>query len=730
MISKAKPELMSAMRRAAAVGAQAILAGAVTAGSLWAQEAPADVQTPSQASAPGATPEGGAPARASTASSSTPSVEESNRATAYYHFGLAHIYEDMATNYGRPEYATRAIEEYKLALDADPNSKYLNSGLAELYLRTGRVRDAVVAAQATLKNDPNNIDAHKLLGRVYLQSLGNMQSEGPSEKVLQLAIAEYTKIVELQPNDIESRLLLGQLYTLDHDTVRATDQFKAAQKIDPDSEDVVLNLARIYGDSGNTQQAIAVLNAVPEGDRTAKMEFALGASYDQLKDNKSAIDAYTRAMDLEPDNLDTERGLAQALLNDNQIDAAQKHFEAIAAADPQDAQTYLRLSEIERRQGHYDQALTTLKKAKALASDSLEINFNEALIDESLGHYEEATVILEDLVIKTSHPDGQYSEAEKNNRAIFLDRLANVYREQNKTDQAVQAYQKMAAMGGENAERGYQGQVDAYRDAKQYDKATQVAQQAAAAMPKDKAIQLMLAGQLADTGKPDEGIKLAQAQLNGTPDDRDVEMTLAQIYTRLRRFKEAGDEIDKAAALSSKPDDQIYVHFMRGALEERQKHYETAEEEFRKILAIDPNNGMTLNYLGYMLADRGIKLEDALAMVQKAVQADPQNGAYLDSLGWVYFKMGQYALSEANLRKASDRISTDPTVHDHLGELYEKTGRLKLAEAQWEQSLKEYSRTVAADAEPADVSKVQKKLESARMKLAKGGESMGTSPKP
>ena len=61
-------------------------------------------------------------------------------------------------------------------------------------------------------------------------------------------------------------------------------------------------------------------------------------------------------------------------------------------------------------------------------------------------------------------------------------------------------------------------------------------------------------------------------------------------------------------------------------------------------------------------------------MVQKAVQLDPQNGAYLDSLGWVYFKMGQYALAEANLRKASERMGQDPAVHDHLGELFEKTG--------------------------------------------------------
>ena len=733
MTNKVKPQISRRIRRTAFFACAAIVVPG------YGLASPPQAGSTQQAAATSSSPAKAAPA-------GTPAVTaKPDRSAAYYHFGLAHMYEDMATNYGRPEYATRAIEEYKLALDADPNSKYLNNGLAELYLRTGRVREAVLAAQEILKTEPDNLEAHKLLGRVYLQSLGNVQNGGPSEKVLQLAIGEYTKIVELKSNDIESRLLLGQLYTLAHDTPKAEEQFKAAQHIDPNSEDVVLNLARLYSDSGDMTHAIQVLSAVPEDDRTAKMDYALGMSYDQLKENKKAIDAYGKAFDMEPDNLDAERGLAQALLNDNQLGAALKHFEAISAADPQDAQTYLRLAEIQRRQGHYEQALTTLKKAKALASDSLEIGFNEALIDDSLGHYDEAAQALQTLVKQTNHPDGQYADAEKNNRSIFLDRLANIYREQNKTEQAVQTYQLMVAMGGDYAERGYQGQVDAYRDAKQYDKATQVAQQAAAAMPKDKTIQLMLAGQLADTpNKAEEGIKLAKAQLKGNASDREVHLALAQMYTRMRRWKDAADEIDAADALSSKSsgtmqglgasgpvavnaDDKIYIYFLRGALDERQKHYDSAEEQFRKILAIDSNNSMTLNYLGYMLADRGVKLDDALSMVQKAVQLDPQNGAYLDSLGWVYFKMGQYALAEANLRKASERIGQDPQVHDHLGELFEKTGRLKMAAGQWEQSLQEYAKTVAADAEPGDVNKVQKKLDSARVKLAK--EESGSSPK-
>jgi tetratricopeptide (TPR) repeat protein len=123
--------------------------------------------------------------------------------------------------------------------------------------------------------------------------------------------------------------------------------------------------------------------------------------------------------------------------------------------------------------------------------------------------------------------------------------------------------------------------------------------------------------------------------------------------------------------------------------------------------------------MGYMLADRGVRLSEALTMIRKAVELDPQNYAYLDSLGWVYYKSGQYALAEENIRKANERNSGDPTIHDHLGEVYEKTGKLKLAVAQWERSLTEYGRSLPSDADPEDVAKVQHKLDNARVKLSK-----------
>lgn len=207
--------------------------------------------------------------------------------------------------------------------------------------------------------------------------------------------------------------------------------------------------------------------------------------------------------------------------------------------------------------------------------------------------------------------------------------------------------------------------------------------------------------------------------LKGTPEDREVYVTLAQMNTRLKRWDDAQAALDKAEALSTKAEDKEYVYFLRGSSFERQKKFEQAEEMFRKVLSIDPQNSMTLNYLGYMLADRGNKLEEALTLIKKAVDLEPANGAYLDSLGWAYFRLGKFDQAEEELVKASQRIGSDPTVQDHLGDLYQRMGRLKLAAVHWERALAEWNKTVAPEVDTDSLASVQKKLESAKMKLAR-----------
>jgi tetratricopeptide (TPR) repeat protein len=686
-----------------------LLAGNLLAQGLLAQDQPAR--------APDSAPAAGAGAETA-AKGKTP-----DRAAAYYHFALAHMYEEQVATYGRSELANKAIEEYRAAIDADPTSAYLTSGLAELYAKTGRIRDAVVEAQDIIKRNPNNLEARRLLGRIYLRSLGDMQAGSGSESVLKLAIEQYEQIVRLQPDSMDDHLLLGRLYRLNNDLQKAENEFKTAVKLQPDSEEAVTTLAYLYNELGDTARAAQVLSSVPGAERSAKLYSALGYTYEQQKQYKEAVEAYRHAIELDRDNLDAIRGLAQNLLNDGQADAALEQYKVIADANPEDAQTYVRIAEIYRKQGKFDLALDNLKKAETMVQDSVEVPYNIAAIYQAQGRYDEAIPIMRDLLKKSEKPEGKYSNGEKSNRAVFLERLGTIYRDQGNNASANETFREIVALGGDdNVERGYQQIIDTWREAKEWQKALDTAKEAVQKLPSPQ-LKMVLALQEADMGQADKALKDVHAMLKGDAnsanDDREVYLTLAQMNTRLRRFSDADQALDKAEQLSTKTEDKEYVWFLRGSNFERDKHYAEAEEQFKKVLASDPEHASALNYLGYMLADQNMKLEEAFEYIKRAVDLDPTNGAYLDSLGWAYFRLGKFELAEENLLKASQRINTDPTVHDHLGDLYQKTGRLKMAATNWERALSEWNRDIAADVDPADPVRVQKKLDSAKMRLAK-----------
>jgi tetratricopeptide (TPR) repeat protein len=662
---------------------------------------------------------------ASTPSDSKPAQPRKvDRAAAYYHYAVAHMYEEQVTVYGRSDLANKAIEEYRLAIEADPSSEFLTSGLAELYVKTGRIRDAVLEAQDIIKRDPKNLEAHKLLGRIYLRSLGDMPGGNGSDNVLKLAVEQYEQIVKIEPDSVDDHLLLGRLYRLNSDLQKAENELKTAVKLDPSSEEAVTTLAMLYTDEGDTAHALKVLSSVPDSARSAKLYAALGAAYEQRKDYKSAIDAFRHAIVLDRDNLDAIRGLAENLMNDGQSEAALEQYKVIADANPEDAQTYVRIAEIYRRQGKYDLALENLKKADTLVPDTMDVPYSMAAVYQAQGRYDDAVKLLQDLLKRTQKTEtGSGSQADRNNRSIFIERLGMVYREQENYSAAVETFRKMLPLGEENARQGFQEIIDTYREAKQWPQATAAAKEAVQKLPDDRELRMVLDAQLADTGESDHALADVRAMLKGGPEDREVYVRLGIMYTRAKLWKEAEEALAKAEALSSKPDDKAQVWFLLGDTHQHQKMFDQAEAEFRKVLSAvsptDPQSAATLNYLGYMNADRGVKLDESLNYIKQALTLDPNNSAYLDSLGWVYFRQGKYELAEENLTKASIHMGSDATVQEHLGDLYQKTGRLKLAAAHWERAVQEWNRTVPAEQDGEAYAKVQQKLDAAKVKLAK-----------
>ena len=252
--------------------------------------------------------------------------------------------------------------------------------------------------------------------------------------------------------------------------------------------------------------------------------------------------------------------------------------------------------------------------------------------------------------------------------------------------------------------------IDAYRASKDIDRVIEESRKATELYPKDRSVKATYALMLGERGDTDEAVRILRGMLSGSSDDRDMYLSLAQVYDRGRRFAEAEQAARMAEKLGGQPAENEMVWFLLGSIYERQKKYDLAEEQFNKVLQINPRNAPVLNYYGYMLADRGVRLDEATALVKRALDEEAQNGAYLDSLGWAYFKQGRMTEAEDYLRRAAGRNRFDPTIRDHLGDLFYKTGRIEQAAEQWEKALAEWRRALPTEYEPERVAEIQKKL--------------------
>src|SRR3954449_8811492 len=119
------------------------------------------------------------------------------KASAYYHYSLGHLYEELAGSSGnRTEYVNKAIENYRLTIKEDPSASFLVEEIAELYRVSGRIREAVEEAQNALKTNPDDLNARRVLARIYTQQIGDAQAKHIDESMARRAVEEYKLITQ------------------------------------------------------------------------------------------------------------------------------------------------------------------------------------------------------------------------------------------------------------------------------------------------------------------------------------------------------------------------------------------------------------------------------------------------------------------------------------------------------------------------------------------------------
>jgi tetratricopeptide (TPR) repeat protein len=171
------------------------------------------------------------------------------------------------------------------------------------------------------------------------------------------------------------------------------------------------------------------------------------------------------------------------------------------------------------------------------------------------------------------------------------------------------------------------------------------------------------------------------------------EKALAQCQALLKEYNQGGELRKVRLALSG-----VYAAMGK---------YDLADRQYLLILESDPNDPGANNDLGFGWADRNKNLDEAERMIRKAIEldrkqrttgtalgeeAEEDNAAYVDSLGWVLFRKGKLDEARKELEKAS-KLPTgddDPTVFDHLGDVYFRMNEREKAVAAWKKALSLY----------------------------------------
>src|SRR5262249_35377942 len=302
-------------------------------------------------------------------------------------------------NTSKAEYATQAIEYYKKAYALDPKSSVIGERLAEMYWEAQRMHDAISEAQQILKRDPNDVQTRRLLARIYLRSLGDLNSSGAGQsEVSARAIEQYKEIYRLDPSDSESALWLARLYRLRNDHDKAEEVLRGILKTDPDNEAATEQLTQLLLDEGKSADAVSLLEAMTSKSPSPVLLDLLGDAYTQTRDLSKAEDAYRKASELDPSELSHLRGLGQTLMAEEKYSDALVVYQKLVDVMPDEGDNYLRIAQIYIELHQLDKAEESLLKARQYEPGSLEVMYNEAKLYQAQGRYDDAIRVLSDAV--------------------------------------------------------------------------------------------------------------------------------------------------------------------------------------------------------------------------------------------------------------------------------------------------------------------------------------------
>lgn len=518
--------------------------------------------------------------------------------------------------------------------------------------------------------------------------------------------ADEDKAFMDQPDDASllGDYLAGTYASYLEDPLAREKFFTRAFEKDPTNIDIGRRAVTSALTAGDFEKATDLAEDVYEVDETESMAQAI-----------LAIDAFSRGKHkkakkyLDPNSADITMGIVMALTNGwneyelGKEDKARKAFQRQASRPYFGALGKLQIANLEALEGNKSAANDAFEGLKDTTQSSVETALSAARFYANSGQEDKALEQLDAYIDKTSLESGPlqaYSNALRQGERIAKPLGPQEQLSRALTDPSYEFFLRNRAPDAAEVYLRLALQVD----------------------PENEKAQLWLASLLENTDRSDEAMKIYKGFAEDSPyvisarlseanvyfdreDDEKALSVLEDVNDRHETFV-TREALGRARLIREKYEDALPIYtaiiesmsvaeiekntqplYFRGIIYERVKQWEKAENDFLRVLEIEPENADALNYLGYTWVDRGENLERAFEMIRKAVDLEPQSGAIIDSLGWAHYKLGQYQDAKTELEKAVELSPSSATIVDHLGDVYWKLGRYREAGYQWERAL-------------------------------------------
>jgi tetratricopeptide (TPR) repeat protein len=258
-----------------------------------------------------------------------------------------------------------AGKAFQQALDRDPNSNDALSGLMNTYLAQNQTDKVIAAANAQIAKSANNSAFYDLLGTVLFNSKKDLDgAEAAFTKAAQLdknnsdallklgqvqvakgsadqALATYKRSLQDNPHEAMFYILMGELYEHKQDWANAKDAYQKALEIKPENPLASNNLAYVMLQSGgNVDMALSLAQTARRGMPDSPYAAdTLGWILYQKGAYQSAVDLFQEALKLgekskTPDDATVHYHLGLAYEKTGKNDLARQHLERVLKIDP------------------------------------------------------------------------------------------------------------------------------------------------------------------------------------------------------------------------------------------------------------------------------------------------------------------------------------------------------------------------------------------------------------